>query len=255
MKRRLAYLATLTSFIILFLVYCSKRPGSQEKAIPLEQPLSVIKAIDPEAEYFSGSIQVTTNKDGDIIVLVNGKDTAHSTLFFIQGANRNISKTMDQGEVIYLMHSIIINSLEKKERYYLAVPKDEEKFVYGKIPASYKTFFSGRAEGYSVVRMKGALPDDIGPFNDAADPYSVLAAYRQKLYHSMTGNTVTTDLGGPGGGIGGVACDDGGEGATSCGVSQGAGHTCSVSCPTGYYACCSLGFVNPVCKCIKNRMN
>ncbi|UMY66768.1 MULTISPECIES: hypothetical protein [unclassified Flavobacterium] len=53
-------------------------------------------------------------------------------------------------------------------------------------------------------------------------------------------------------------CDSGGEGSSSCsttvsGASQS--HGCSVSCKTGYYACCSKGgfLTSESCKCKKEK--
>lgn len=43
---------------------------------------------------------------------------------------------------------------------------------------------------------------------------------------------------------GGKECMEGGEGATSCSYGFG-GFTCSVSCESGYYACCGM----TGCKC------
>jgi hypothetical protein len=55
-----------------------------------------------------------------------------------------------------------------------------------------------------------------------------------------------------GGTGGGGSCDAGGIGSTSCSTSNGK-LTCSVSCASGYYACCKKGGVlsDPECKCVK----
>jgi hypothetical protein len=44
------------------------------------------------------------------------------------------------------------------------------------------------------------------------------------------------------------SCSQGGEGSTSCSV-EAVGFSCSVSCASGYYACCS---VSKGCKCYRN---
>jgi hypothetical protein len=54
------------------------------------------------------------------------------------------------------------------------------------------------------------------------------------------------ELPGDGGG-GGAACQNGGPGATSCYVDMYL-YQCSVTCNTGYYACCTLAG----CSCVKN---
>ena len=46
------------------------------------------------------------------------------------------------------------------------------------------------------------------------------------------------------------SCDSGGSGATGCSIDSG-GSSCSVTCGSGYYACCSYGgvFTLSSCKC------
>ncbi len=57
----------------------------------------------------------------------------------------------------------------------------------------------------------------------------------------------------PGGG-GSGGCQSGGIGASSCSITAGGG-SCSVSCVSGYYACCSQVAdpicCSPYCRCIK----
>lgn len=54
------------------------------------------------------------------------------------------------------------------------------------------------------------------------------------------------------GGSGGGGCQSGGPGSNSCSLTIN-GNGCSVSCASGYYACCSRGqtFGPPNCVCIK----
>lgn len=55
---------------------------------------------------------------------------------------------------------------------------------------------------------------------------------------------------GGGGGSGGTSCAAGGPGSTSCSYrwdSPFGGSSCSVTCQSGYYACCNV----ESCKCVK----
>lgn len=59
---------------------------------------------------------------------------------------------------------------------------------------------------------------------------------------------------GTGSGSGGASCDSGGAGSTSCSATNNtSGSSCSVSCGSGYYACCNKGgmMTSESCKCIK----
>jgi len=54
----------------------------------------------------------------------------------------------------------------------------------------------------------------------------------------------------PGGGSGGAACGSGGPGSTSCSVSNST-NSCSVSCASGYYACCNVIVDFTSCRCVR----
>lgn len=63
----------------------------------------------------------------------------------------------------------------------------------------------------------------------------------------------TTDGGGGGqttGGSGTMICDSGGVGSTSCSQQTDGSASCSVTCATGYYACCR-DTRPPSCKCVR----
>jgi hypothetical protein len=51
---------------------------------------------------------------------------------------------------------------------------------------------------------------------------------------------------GGGGGSGGSSCNSGGSGSTSCSITSN-GNSCSVSCGSGYYACCNRNSGSPTC--------
>jgi len=153
------------------------------QGIPLAEPISIIQSLDKLAEYIAGDIEIRTNTMGDIICLVNGKNHSNARLYILQGGHFNIDETIEKGEVIYLFHSLLINSLDKKERYYFYVPKPEERAVYRKLPDSYKTFFTDTASGYGVSRMCGLLPEVIGSFKCDSDPYTELNNYRMANFY------------------------------------------------------------------------
>ena len=228
--------------------YCTKK-SAEEKAIPLDQPVSLMRNIDARATYTVGDVRITTNNSGDIIVLANTKDSASRKMFLLTGNTGKVvlNKSFKHAEVLYLLHSIIINSLDSKERYYLAVSKSEEQEIYGKLPASYKSFFSASLNGYSIVQMTGTLPTDVNIFKGATNPYNVLYKYRVSIKPLVMGAGITPDELAP---PPPPTCQAGGVHSTGCSIGTN-GFTCSVSCATGYYSCCNSpgGFVD--CQCYK----
>ena len=55
---------------------------------------------------------------------------------------------------------------------------------------------------------------------------------------------------GTGGGSGGAACKSGGPGSTQCSATHGV-DSCSVTCASGYYACCNALPGAAYCRCVK----
>jgi hypothetical protein len=139
-----------------------------------------------------------------------------------------------------MLHSIIINSLDKKERYYFAVDKEEEKSIYKNLPLAYKSFFTFKSYGYGVAKINGNFPENLELFDESDDPFSTLLKYRNIKNNNGKSEELQLD--------GLLAtCGQGGEGATSCSI--GGDYGCSVSCKAGYYACCNSGLLSNSCKC------
>jgi hypothetical protein len=235
---KLLLILFLISAIGLTQFYCSKRTN-QSKPVILDQVESTVKSIDPQGEYISADVSIKTNSEGDVIVLANTKDSANEKMYVLQGGNgKPINKSFKTAQVIYLTHLIIINSLENKERYYLGISKPEEKEVLSKLPEIYKSFFSSSTYGYGLVQMKGFLPNTINVFKNNSDPFQDLYSYRGFVNDKSVNNLTEPEH-----------CDAGGAGATSCSKASG-GYSCSVSCGSGYYACCNDHTVTPPsCNC------
>jgi hypothetical protein len=62
--------------------------------------------------------------------------------------------------------------------------------------------------------------------------------------------TFYPDLG-DAGGNGQTVCASGGRGATACSSATG-NPSCSITCGSGYYACCNSNSYSATCKCYRN---
>lgn len=234
-------MAALAVTTISVFSYCSKK-NAQDKAIPLTDGQSVVQGIDPKASFTTGSVQIQTNNAGDVVVIMKTDSAVNDKLFILQGNTKKaiLDKTFKKAQIAYLFHSIIINSLDSKERFYLAVDKQEEKDVLTKVPSSYKSFFTGSLYGYGIVQMTGPIPPNLTFFKKTSDTYKDISAYRASVSPNMA----------PPDSTGSKSCDNGGTGATSCSAGNGNG-TCSVSCGTAYYACCTVHVLSaPTCGCV-----
>lgn len=102
------------------------------------------------------------------------------------------------------------------------------------------------ADGVLTTRVVG-----IGLSRNVAESTNIRIAE-----HARAGRIATTceacDVLNPDPGVGGSAasCSSGGDGATQCSASYGS-NSCSISCTTGYYACCNALPGSASCRCVK----
>jgi len=203
----------------------------------LAQSKEFILGLDSLSEYNTGDIQIKSNSYGDVIVLVNAKDSAQKRIYILQGSTDklNINERITNGELIYLYNALIINSLTGKKRYYFAVSVDQETKLYKSLPDIYKSFFDQKIYGYGLVRIKGNLPGNLEIFKENSDPFSDL-----DYYHKASTIALATPL---------ITCIVGGPGSQSCTITISQLNY-SVTCNTGYYACCT--YTAPFGRCIPN---
>lgn len=98
--------------------------------------------------------------------------------------------------------------------------------------ATPRVFLHG---GHGLSRHKGRFPLPIETWPPAEDSGA--------LQTEAFGDATTQSAG----------CDAGGPGSTSCSVScGGTNHGCSVTCASGYYACCDCGFLVSSCTCVSD---
>jgi hypothetical protein len=109
---------------------------------------------------------------------------------------------------------------------------------------AYRLAFTGGIELASYFNVPDLRLDDF-----VADPEGGFqATFLPEETGDVPGGDVDHDDGGSGGG-GGTSCTAGGTGATSCSITCNH-YGCSVSCGSGYYACCKCGTLSlPSCTC------
>lgn len=201
-----------------------------EKGIPLNQIESVTKSISANAEFHSGAVQVITAGNNDLVIGIRDyKDREHEAVYVLQRSSTEpgVSLNINNAEVIYLLHGLIINSLDSKARYYFSVEKQEENDIYNQLPNEYKQFFTSKSQGYGLIRFFDKVakldPQAISKVNSIDFLTNEFKSHKTSAMLNKTSE---------------AGCTAGGAGSTSCSISGTGG--CSVSCSAGYYACCNV---------------
>lgn len=238
MKSYLKISALLCTTAVLIFFACRK-DGKKQELIKLE-PSFQIEGV--QTETLLGQVSIRTDKGGNNVILFKGSGQNNpDRLFILQSdgdATVTVNKDIKNAQVVYLQHAVLINSFDDAERYYFAVDKDEEKYVYEKLPVQVKTYFSVKSYGYGLTKVNGNFPTSINMYVSQQSPYDALNEFRIKK------------SGGVSAASGGVYCRSGGEGSTSC--SMGGNDACSTSCKAGWYACCNSGPLGNSCQCLRD---
>jgi hypothetical protein len=234
--KRLLILATIVTFVLS----CNKEDGQ------LKIDLSELSE-QLDGQLIQKELFIAQSNNNQIVALSksNEKEPTFDNAYILQMDN-NIKKINRQqvSEYIFFEECIIVNSTEGL--IFLGVDTDnntslltklKEKTVNG---VEIKEFL-----GYGFSRLKNSWSLKVmdGEMSDAYDHLSSNSLL--KKINSRINDNIED---GPGGG-GNETCTSGGQGSSSCSVTEVFGLSCTVSCRDGYYACCNSS--NTTCKCIK----
>ena len=225
MKNKTNFNLIIGLVIIFSSLACKKQ---LEKGIPLNQLTSVTKSISENAQFHTGSVQIITSGNNDLVIGIREfNDQDHEVVYLLQRSSSEpkISLNINNAEVVYLLHGLLINSLDKKERYYFSVEKQEERDIFNQLPFEYKQFFNLKSQGFGLVRFF----DKISKLDAKAISKVNSIDFLSNEFKKHKQDALLTQS---------ASCLAGGAGATSCSISGTGG--CSVSCSSGYYACCNI---------------
>ncbi|WP_375448435.1 hypothetical protein [uncultured Fibrella sp.] len=202
-------------------------------------------------ESFKGKVSIHSSTDGNITFLVSdmnfivtqpklarqNKAVPTKQAFVLQrpssSSNESIDLEMVDAEVIMLPSFIMVSVPQKGSRYIFRVD--------GPITQEYQDRLVGTITEGSNIYIGYGLSVRTGIVESTA------TSYYKNVVNKRSSFDGTLNVGDGGGG--GVACESGGVGSTSCSSTFGDA-SCSTSCGTGYYACCRAGATS--CKCEPN---
>lgn len=214
-----AFLLVLTTLFLLF--YCQKENSSTEM-VDLQKQLDTFnggKLEHQQGELLKGRVVISPLPERRIAILVQDATINESIIYVLQmSSDQAIElKKLQEAQVLFLRNSLFIHSISTPEDIMVSI--DDMNPIAAKGLTPTKKFI-----GYGLSRIATNKIADIKRLNNA------------EIYNLLVKKTdCTCECYRPGGT---TNCGSGGTGSTSCSKKSGSEY-CSVSCSTGYYACCN----------------
>lgn len=214
-----------------FIACAASSAGDQQLLHPHSPPVVV---PTEHAEVIVGRVVIDSTLDGEILIAVDqrqgrrgGGDGIAEMVFVLQvDAPMHLREDYARARVIARQDSVEVHPAPPAAGWVFALADASDR----ETPPGFE-----RVVGFGLSWNGGRheLTDD-----GNGELRSVIAELGG-VYHDDTG-----------GGTSGGGCTSGGIGSSQCSVGCGGG--CSVTCNTGYYACCVCTSSSPRCKCNVN---
>lgn len=235
-------------FVVLFsiMVYsCDSTTGTTESQnVPLQtdsstQRLVANNGIVPMYHY-EGNVQFRvfgqTKEDEGNEVTFYFLDNSRVNFVILQ--NSNITQMFANGnfEVDIYESGVVLHDKNQSRKYFYGIDDAKSEELVDALGRESFTSVNNNAKGFVY---NWGTQDDYGNQNLTQIAQKNIATL--SFIDSVAFDNETE-----------AGCDSGGAGASSCSVSGGAtGNStgCSVSCNSGYYACCNKGYGSSSCKC------
>ncbi|SMC35330.1 hypothetical protein [Moheibacter sediminis] len=214
-------------FILCFILSCSEDDSSfisqdSSSNSSILRNGNVSKLNNPGE--FTGEFKVWKNESDEIVFYTESEKSIN----VITCQNCNNIDGLDlkgKGTLTFLDHSFVFNNGEKS--YYFAVDKSEEK----EIKSLFGLSFQKENEYYGTGITYHWLDKD--SMRNIPNFLSAIIKVPNAVEFIISMNDLEGKISG--------GCSSGGEGASSCSMGGGG---CSVSCGSGYFACCNPGGCN-----------
>ena len=219
----------LLSLVVMLFNSCQK--DAQTALADIDYSQLTKKYKHQTNQLIEGEFEIAATTTDELIILVNPSKNGSKQYYVLQTEklkDQKIHEYFKQAKLMFLGGDIIIDSKEENKRILLSIGsnKDLEKDIQ----------FTSIIKGYGI----GKFANSENAFNTALD---ITAAKSRSFFYfpivpidvdkikckCVKNSTVKQ-------------CSSGGEGSTSCSLSttdNGFSDSCSVSCSSGYYACCN----------------
>lgn len=179
---------------------------------------------------FTGSFKIWSNDSGEIVFYTESEKSIN--VITCQNCSNIDNLALNgNGTLTFLDHSFVFNDGENS--YYFAVNKPEEK----EIKSLFDLNFLKQNEHYGTGITYHWFDKEL--IKDTHSFLSGISKASKAVDFIISSNN--SDIAGK------ISCSSGGEGSSSCSMG---GNGCSVSCASGFWACCN----SSGCNCIESTL-
>ena len=191
------------------------------------------------SEGYSGEVLIDT-KGSAVIVLVDtnkgGRDGMIDQWFTLEasGSIVPVSDHITSAQIVHTAGHLRVISHERRVIYDFVVAGQDQAW---EVPGGFTRI---RNEGYGLARNMS--PTTVRIPKIRGDSVTAFNCEGCEIFYPDLGEA---------GGSGQTVCASGGRGATACSSASGT-QNCTITCGSGYYACCNSNSYSATCKCYRN---
>lgn len=177
--------------------------------------------------FLEGDFKLTKLNENQLVVYTETNSTKH--IFLLDGIKQDlIDNKFEINRLYYLKNGILLNN-----SVFLGIDANINKLLKKDIIKLSKNNTLIENNTSKIILHKWISKNDSNYENLSID--ELIETTRNQVNLTHAGD-----------------CDSGGEGANSCSTQSSSGTGCSVSCGSGYYACCNQTAIGPDdCHCNK----
>ena len=187
------------------------------------------KQLNHQSQVYTGSVYVRSASEDRMAIYFLDKANDENLMFLLQmteNKHKDFQLTLDKAQVFYFRNQLIINTVNEDLKLKFNLINAEPLPIEKEEDLQFKYAFSGfglaQLKGYSYYNNELSSSSYRGGFGEPGDPPT-----GEKPSCSCTNNILTE-------------CDSGGQGSSSCSVTNTNGQSCSTSCTSAtQWACCN----------------
>ncbi|WP_166437238.1 hypothetical protein [Niastella caeni] len=242
----------ILSFLTLFIAVCNKKNAFATT----EETLQTTLAQD-QGEIFTGHTYIKVSENNEVLIMQIKNDPAIVENIFVLALEKKDLITIQPGDlglssVIYYRdkRAVVLHSSKSNNLHFLGLRETASGIKMERLKADHtlKNEMRSAVLGYGLSMMKGKW-DAKTLLNTNKKYIFNLIALADRSGRTLTPaqrEAVTEDIA--------SGCTSGGPGSSSCSISEPLPpQSCSVTCGSGYYACCQSSTVS--CNCVANSTN
>lgn len=191
------------------------------------------------SESYSGEVLIDTRGNAVVILIDTNKDGRDGLVdqwFTLEtaGSMVPVSEHMTSAQIVHTAGYLRVTAPGQRVIYDFVVAGQDRAL---EVPGGFTKI---RSEGYGLSHNMS--PTNIRIPKTRGDSVTAFNCEGCEIFYPDFGDS---------GGSGQTACASGGRGATACSSATGT-QSCSITCGSGYYACCNSNSYSATCKCYRN---